>query len=56
MDALGDSSLANAVGTLVLAAAIPRVISQFALRYQHERWLASAGRHFNIDRPDPASQ
>jgi hypothetical protein len=30
-----------------------RVISQFALRRGHEKWLASAGRHFNVDRPDP---
>jgi len=37
-----------------------RVISQFALRYlrseedpERDRWLASAARHFNVDRPDP---
>lgn len=30
-----------------------RVISQFILRRQGERWLASAVRHFNVDRPDP---
>jgi hypothetical protein len=37
-----------------------RVISQFSLRYQPGeqdgsagRWLASAARHFNVDRPDP---
>jgi hypothetical protein len=37
-----------------------RVISQFSLRYQTgepsdstARWLASAARHFNVDRPDP---
>jgi hypothetical protein len=30
-----------------------RVITQFALRRGHERWLTSAGRHFNVDRPDP---
>jgi hypothetical protein len=37
-----------------------RVISQFSLRYQTSgedrspgRWLASAARHFNVDRPDP---
>ena len=32
-----------------------RVISQFALRYEEERWLVSAGRHFQLDRPDPGS-
>ena len=30
-----------------------RVISQFALRHGNQRWLVSAGRHFNVDRPDP---
>ena len=37
-----------------------RMISQFSLRYQpgpgagHPgRWLASAARHFSVDRPDP---
>ena len=32
-----------------------RVISQFALRYEEQRWLVSAGRHFQLDRPDPGS-
>jgi hypothetical protein len=37
-----------------------RVITQFSLRYEPGgpsqpagRWLASAARHFNVDRPDP---
>ena len=30
-----------------------RVISQFILRHQGERCLVSAGRHFQIDQPDP---
>jgi hypothetical protein len=30
-----------------------RVITQFALRHANDRWLTSAGRHFNVDRPDP---
>ena len=30
-----------------------RVISQFALRYESQRWLVSSGRHFQLDRPDP---
>lgn len=30
-----------------------RVITQFGLRHGNDRWLATAGRHFNIDRPDP---
>lgn len=30
-----------------------RVISQFALRYEGQRWLVSSGRHFQLDRPDP---
>jgi hypothetical protein len=30
-----------------------RMISQFALQYINDRWLALVGRHFNIDRPDP---
>lgn len=37
-----------------------RVITPFALRYvrdeedpERDRWLASAARHFNVDRPDP---
>lgn len=30
-----------------------RVITQFALRHANDRWLASTGRHFNVDRPDP---
>jgi hypothetical protein len=31
-----------------------RVISQFTLRRgQDDSWLASAVRHFNVDRPDP---
>jgi hypothetical protein len=30
-----------------------RVISQFALRYENQRWLVSSGRHFQLDRPDP---
>ena len=30
-----------------------RVISQFALRYEEQRWMVSAGRHFQLDRPDP---
>jgi hypothetical protein len=30
-----------------------RVISQFALRRVNDRWLTTAGRHFNVDRPDP---
>jgi hypothetical protein len=30
-----------------------RVISQFALRNVNDRWLASTGRHYNVDRPDP---
>lgn len=30
-----------------------RVITEFILRPANERWLASVGRHFSIDRPDP---
>jgi len=30
-----------------------RIISQFALRRADGRWLTAAGRHFNVDRPDP---
>jgi hypothetical protein len=30
-----------------------RVISQFILRHQGDRCLVSAGRHFQIDQPDP---
>jgi hypothetical protein len=30
-----------------------RVISQFALRYEEQRWLVSSGRHFQLDRPEP---
>ena len=30
-----------------------RVISQFILRHQGERCLVSAGRHFQLDQPDP---
>ena len=30
-----------------------RVISQFALRRANDKWLTTAGRHFNVDRPDP---
>jgi hypothetical protein len=30
-----------------------RVISQFSMRHQGESWLASAVRHFNVDRPEP---
>ena len=30
-----------------------RVITQFVLRRGNDAWLASAGRHFNVDRPDP---
>jgi hypothetical protein len=30
-----------------------RIISQFALRRGDGRWLAAAGRHFNVDRPEP---
>ena len=30
-----------------------RVISQFTLRHANDTWLASTGRHFNVDRPDP---
>jgi hypothetical protein len=29
------------------------VISQFALRYEEQRWLVSSGRHFQLDRPEP---
>jgi hypothetical protein len=29
-----------------------RVISQFALRYEEQRWLVSSGRHFQLDRPE----
>ena len=29
------------------------MISQFALRHAHDKWLTSTGRHFNVDRPDP---
>jgi hypothetical protein len=30
-----------------------RVISQFILRHQGEQCLVSAGRHFQLDQPDP---
>jgi hypothetical protein len=30
-----------------------RVISLFTLRRANDMWLASTGRHFNVDRPDP---
>lgn len=30
-----------------------RVISQFAVRWENQRWLTSSGRHFQLDRPDP---
>src|SRR5262249_6206049 len=30
-----------------------RVITQFAVRRGNQRWLASAARHFNVDRPEP---
>jgi hypothetical protein len=30
-----------------------RVITLFTLRRTNDRWLASTGRHFNVDRPDP---
>jgi hypothetical protein len=30
-----------------------RVISQFALRYEEQKWLVSSGRHFQLDRPEP---
>jgi hypothetical protein len=30
-----------------------RVISQFAVRLENQRWLTSSGRHFQLDRPDP---
>ena len=30
-----------------------RIISQFALRRGDGRWLTAAGRHFNVDRPEP---
>jgi hypothetical protein len=30
-----------------------RVISQFILRHERERCLVSAGRHFQLDQPDP---
>lgn len=30
-----------------------RIISQFAMRREDGRWLTAAGRHFNVDRPDP---
>ena len=30
-----------------------RVISLFALRRGHDKWLTTTGRHFNVDRPDP---
>ena len=30
-----------------------RIISQFGLRRGDGTWMAAAGRHFNVDRPDP---
>jgi hypothetical protein len=30
-----------------------RVITQFTMRFGGEKWRISAGRHFNVDRPDP---
>jgi hypothetical protein len=30
-----------------------RVISQLGLRKQGDNWLATVGRHYNVDRPDP---
>jgi len=33
-----------------------RVISQFILRHQGERCLVSAGRHFQLDQPDPREE
>ncbi len=30
-----------------------RVITQFTMRREGERWLTSVVRHFNVDRPDP---
>jgi hypothetical protein len=30
-----------------------RVITQFALRFGDAKWRISAGRHFNVDRPEP---
>jgi hypothetical protein len=55
------SALATAFGTLVLALYLlygdyeggQRVVTQFTLHKEGENWLASAVRHFNVDRPDP---
>ena len=33
-----------------------RVISQFILRHEEQRWLVSVGRHFQLDQPDPREE
>lgn len=59
------SSLATAAGTLEAGEQVTlhllygdyeggqRVITQFNLHRVGDNWLASAVRHFNVDRPDP---